>query len=166
MFTDDFTFDSLMEFFDLISSGILRFIISNKVVFMCFFIPVVVSCLIIVFDFILDVRDSVSYAERPWDYVSKLKGFTRYIRHKQGRTDMDEVFKKSKENADYKHKLRMEEMQYFRENEGLRHSHKVEEQNNFMKNYNQIRASNPTHNTKRSLGKRTKDVNVDVEVED
>lgn len=138
MFDDYFDIYSLIDYFDYVCSGILSFIISNKVVFMCFFVPIVVSCIVIAFDFILDVRDIASGSERQWDYVSKIKGFTRYVRHKQGRTDMDEVFKKSKEHADYKHKLKIDELEYFRESERIRHQNKIDEFNMYPKNTHKL----------------------------
>ncbi len=159
--------DGFERFFVQIIEGIYNILMSNRFVFVCFFVPIAVSVAYIIIDFIFDVRDSVSYSERTHDYVSKIKGFVNYKCYKDNRTDMDKVFEKSKANADYKHNLRMKELEYFRESESLRHSHKTEEQNNFIKNYNQIRLSNPT--TKygsHSLGKRTKNVDLNIEVED
>lgn len=157
---------SFEDFFVQMVDGIFTFITTNRFVFVCFFVPIAVSVAYVVIDFIFDVRDIVSGSERTWDYVSKIKGFTRYVRHKQVRTDMDEVFKKSKENADYKHNLRMQEMQYFRETENMRHGHKHEEYEFYTSGKNYTKKSNPKTNSNRSLGKRTKDVNLDIVVED
>lgn len=148
-------FGYVLDFFDIITSWLWNYFSSlNGVVFAFFVTPFIVSAICIAIDFFFDIRDDFTEFSRYHDYASNFKGFIRYTKYKQGRTDMDDIYKKSKEHADYKHNLRMEEMKTFRQNENLRHQHKIEEQNLFNKVY-----SSPKHKDK-------KKVNLDIEVED
>lgn len=118
------------DFFGQLFFSVYSIIMENKVIMSFFFIPVITVCVLIVLDFIFDIRDRFTDFNHFQDYNLNSKYKLRYAKYRrQSKLDMDEVYKRSKENADYKHNLKMEEMKYFRQNENLRHTHKVEENN-------------------------------------
>ncbi|MCH5320868.1 MAG: hypothetical protein J1E36_03850 [Eubacterium sp.] len=148
-------FDDFLSFFYYVSEYIIVFILDHKVVFSFFLVPIVAATLFVVIDFIFDVRDSFSDFNSFKDYFRYSKYKFYYSTHKKKKQlDMEEIYQRSRQNTDYKHNLRMQEMKYFRENEEIRHGHKHEENEMFL-NRNSI----PKHNDK-------KKVNLDIEVED
>lgn len=142
---------------------VVRFIMKNKIVFSCFIVPLVTSCILIVIDFIFDVRDEFTDFNKFKDNFNFKYKYFYSKRRKQHELDMNAVYQKSKENSDYKHRLKMEELRTFKENEEIRHQHKHEENEMFLN-----RKSVPKHNKQdnSTLGKRVNDVNLDIEVED
>lgn len=167
--------DSFSEMINFIATSILslsEFVINNKLVFYFVFVPIIASCFIVVIDMLFDIRDLFGDASKSRDYLPyvKLKIYN-YRKKKKDALNMDEVYQRSKEHADYKHKLKMEESKEFRANEMLRHQHKLEEQDNFYKNKQEhdlkIKKMQSALN-KHSIPKKpsTKKANLDVEVED
>lgn len=148
-------FYDFFDFFAIVFIYIIDFITTHKVIFSFLMVPILSVSLFIIIDFIFDVRDSFSDFNSFKDYFRHSKYRLYYSTHKKQRQlDMDEVYQRSRQNADYKHKLKMQEMNYFRESEEIRHRHKHEENEMFL-NRNSI----PKHNDK-------KKVNLDIEVED
>ena len=171
-----------MDLFDVVAEtlnyivnlffSLSEFIFGNKLVFYFVFVPIIASCFIVVIDMLFDIRDLFGDASKSRDYLPyvKLKIYN-YRKKKKDALNMDEVYQKSKEHADYKHKLKMEESKEFRANEILRHQHKLEEQDNFYKNKQEhdlkIKKMKSALNNY-SIPKKpsTKKANLDVEVED
>lgn len=171
-----------MDLFDVVAEtlnyivnlffSLSEFIFGNKLVFYFVFVPIIASCFIVVIDMLFDIRDLFGDASKSRDYLpyTKLKLYY-YRKNKKNQLNMDEVYQKSKEHADYKHKLKMEESKDFRANEILRHQHKLEEQDNFYKNkqeHNLKIEKMQSALNKHSIPKKpsTKKANLDVEVED
>lgn len=161
-FVDYFYLNEFLNFFGTCIEYILSYISSNRFVFCCFVLPIAVVVVGVVIDFIFDIRDDFTSFHRLHDYDIAKKYKLNFFRSKsknKNNLDMDEVYRKSRENSDYKHNQRMKEMQYFRENENLRHQHKIEEQNNYKNNSKVNKQSVPKAPVK-------KKVNLDIEVED
>ncbi len=149
-----------------------EFIFGNKLVFYFVFVPIIASCFIVVIDMLFDIRNLFGDASKYRDYLpyTKLKLYY-YRKNKKEQLNMNDVYQRSKEHADYKHKLKMEESKDFRANEILRHQHKLEEQNNFYKNkqehdmkINKMQSALNKHSIPKKPS--TKIANLDVEVED
>lgn len=163
--TGIFDYFHLTEFTEFLGNAIiciLSYISNNRFVFGCFILPIAVAVIFTVIDFIFDIRDDFTSFHRLHDYDIAKKYKLNFFRSKsknKNNLDMDEVYRKSRENSDYKHNQRMKEMQYFRENENLRHQHKIEEQNNYKNNSRVKKQSVPKAPVK-------KKVNLDIEVED
>lgn len=168
-------FDAISETLNYIVNlffSLSEFIFGNKLVFYFVFVPIIASCFIVVIDMLFDIRDLFGDASKYRDYLpyTKLKLYY-YRKNKKEQLNMNDVYQRSKEHADYKHKLKMEESKEFRANEILRHQHKLEEQDNFYKNKQEhdmkINKMQSVLN-KHSIPKKpsTKKANLDVEVED
>lgn len=158
-------FVEFFSFFEVVLIKVFDFILSNRVIFDFFFLSIAIACIYIVIDFVFDIRNDAAEFNR-----FKEEGYIRYKfrskkSKKQKQLDMNEVYRKSKENADYKHSLKMKEMEAFRKNEDNRHAHRHEEHswysNNLVKN-------NPSQkiNSANSSPVSNKKVNLDIEVED
>lgn len=170
-------FDAVAETLNYIVNlffSLSEFIFGNKLIFYFVFVPIIASCFIVVIDMFFDIRDLFGYApqNRDWLPISQKLVYNKFFKkNKKDALNMDEVYQKSKEHADYKHKLKMEESKDFRANEILRHQHKLEEQDNFYKNKQEhdlkIKKMQSALN-KHSIPKKpsTKKANLDVEVED
>ncbi len=168
---DDY-FSDTINFIANIILSLSEFVMNNKFVFRLVFVPIVASCFIVVIDMLFDIRDLFGDASKYRDYLpyTKLKLYY-YRKNKKNQLNMDEVYQRSKEHADYKHKLKMEESKDFRANEILRHQHKLEEQDNFYKNkqehdmkINKMQSALNKHSIPKKPS--TKKANLDVEVED
>lgn len=165
-------FYETMEYLFTVFLSLVDVVFGNKLVFYFVFVPIIASCFIVVIDMLFDIRDLFGDASKYRDYLPyvKLKIY-EHRKRKKDALNMDEVYQKSKEHADYKHKLKMEESKDFRANEILRHQHKLEEQDNFYKNKQEhdlkIKKMQSALN-KNSIPKKpsTKKANLDVEVED
>lgn len=150
-------FEEFLPFFAQILNSILDFIFDNDIVFDFFFLGIASTCVIIIVDFIFNIRNDAAEFNRLKD-----EGYIRYKfrsnkKKKQNQLDMNEVYRKSKENADYKHSLKMKEMEAFRKNEDNRHAHRHEEHAWYLDNRNKKTSAAPSPSKK---------VNLDIEVED
>lgn len=170
---DDY-FSDTINFIANIILSLSEFVMNNKFVFRLVFVPIVASCFIVVIDMFFDIRDLFGYAPqiKDWFPISQKIVYNKFFKKKKkDALNMDEVYQRSKEHADYKHNLKMEESKEFRANEILRHQHKLEEQDNFYKNKQEhdlkIKKMQSALN-KHSIPKKpnTKKANLDVEVED
>lgn len=165
-------FYETIEYLFTVFLSLIDVVFGNKLVFYFVFVPIIASCFIVVIDMLFDIRDLFGDASKYRDYLpyTKLKLYY-YRKNKKNQLNMDDVYQRSKEHADYKHKLKMEESKDFRANEILRHQHKLEEQDNFYKNKQEhdlkIKKMQSALN-KHSIPKNpsTKKANLDVEVED
>lgn len=170
---DDF-FTNIFDFIINIVLSISEFVINNKIVFYFVFVPILASCFIVFIDMLFDIRDLFGDVSKPHDYLpyTKLKLYNKYIKPKKKNfVDMENVYTRSRELADYKHNLKVKEMNMYKENEQLRHSHKIEEQDNFYKNKqaHDLKIKNMQNAlNKHSIPKHSnnKKVNLDVEFED
>lgn len=168
-------FDSVSEALNYIVSlffSFSDFIFGNKLVFYFVFVPIIGSCIVVVIDMLFDIRDLFGDASKYREYLPYTKLKLYYHRkYKKEQLNMNEVYQRSKEHAEYKHKLKMEEAKEYRSNENIRHQHKLEEQDNFYKNKQEhdlkIKKMQSALN-KHSIPKKpsTKKANLDVEVED
>lgn len=169
----DWFYETLEYLFNIILS-LASFVLDNKVVFNFVFIPIIATCFIFIIDMFFDIRDLFGNVSKHHDYLpyTKMKLYDKYIKPKtKSQLDMDEVYQRSKEHAEYKHNLKMKELYTYRANENIRHSNKLEEQDNFYKNKEahdlKIKKMQNALN-KHSMPKHSnnKKANLDVEVED
>ncbi|MDE6020977.1 MAG: hypothetical protein K2H01_08295, partial [Ruminococcus sp.] len=130
------TIYQVWEFFVNILFGCMETFLSNK--FLVYFLvtPIAAACIYYVGKFVFDVRDEFSDFNRFKDYFRAPKNkYNSYYRSRKKSIDMDEVYRRARENADYKHRLKMEELNTFKENENLRHQHKHEENEMYKKSF-------------------------------
>lgn len=152
---------SVYNFFVRIFSGILDFASSNSLIrhFLLLVVITTLSCMII--DFIFGIRDEFAFFNRFENY-NEIKRFKLLFHRnkKSKRVDMDEIYQKSRKNADYKHALKMKEMDAFKENEALRYKHKLEEHRWY------VNSKGRKIDKSSSAPVTQKKVNLDIEVED
>lgn len=154
---DDFStyVNSYSEFFYSIFDSVLSTIFDNFLLKCFFFLPIALTVFFVIIDFIFDITDEASTFHRFNNGNSYFKYRYRYYKNKRkNNLDMNEVYKRSKDNSDYKHQLKMEELDTFRENENLRHKHKIDEFEMYSNRY-----SVPKHTRKNR-------VNLDIEYDE
>lgn len=152
-FSDDFAiyFNDFGSFIFNVFDNVIATIFDNFLLKCFFFLPIALTVIFIIIDFIFDITDEASNFHMFNNGNSYFKYRYRYYRKKRrNNLDMNEVYKRSKDNADYKHQLKMKELNTFRENENLRHNHKLEENEMFAKRY--------------SVPKHTKKSNVNLDI--
>lgn len=130
--------------------SVLDFISNNKLIFSFVAIPVVTTVLIIVIDNIFNIRDLFSdfkgFKNDNAGYIKSFnKVFKQHKKQKQKSVNVNDYYQKQRELADYKHSLKMQEL------------------NKFSDNYDKVR-SMKTNRTKENS--KSKKVNLDIEVED
>lgn len=113
----DYDVYSAVDFIVDVFFYILNFISDNKVIFSFVLIPVVVSVIFIVIDFIFDVRDN----------FTEFKGFNKDTQRiivnyhknkkKQKQLDMKQVHEQSKTNMNYKHNQTTKDKAYYQKME-------------------------------------------------
>lgn len=141
-----------LTFLKKIVTSMFDFITENDTLMYFILLPVITLSIFLIFDFIFDIRDNFSEIHKFQNYLPYYKYRNFKQDKKQKQIDMDEVYRKSRENADYKHRLKMEEYKAFSDN------------------YNKIRENQEKNNKRYESANhfqtQKKRVNLDVEYED
>lgn len=101
--------------------SVLDFISNNKLIFSFVAIPVVTTVLIIVIDNIFNIRDLFSdfkgFKNDNAGYIKSFnKVFKQHKKQKQKSVNVNDYYQKQRELADYKHSLKMQELNKFADN--------------------------------------------------
>lgn len=135
------------DFFDNVLVYIYNFILENKVIFDVVFVGIASTVVLLIIDFIFDIRDEFGYFYKFRDeHIMRYK--YRYGRHKKDNKDRLDLYDLHyRQNVDYNHKKKMDQLHYYRESENIRHEHKHEEFEMFNKNnIRQEKAKKPKPN--------------------
>lgn len=140
-------FEYFGSFFGDVWYGLYDFILENKIIFDFVFLGIGLSVVLLVIDFIFDIRDEFGDF-----YKFRDEPFTRY-KYRYGRNKNNQerfdIYSLYRQNVDYNHEKKMEQLHYYRESENLRHEHKHEEFDMFNKiktNIRQEKAKKPKPN--------------------
>ncbi|MCH5315281.1 MAG: hypothetical protein J1E81_05155 [Eubacterium sp.] len=125
-------FEYTFEFLISILASIYEFILENKVIFDVVFIGIAGAIIILIIDFIFNIRDEFGEFNKFRDepYMRYKYRYGRY-KNKKDRLDIYELYR---QNVDYNHQKSMERLHYYRESENIRHEHKHEEFDMFNQN--------------------------------
>ena len=119
--------DQAIDFIVNVLVSLFSWLRGNEIVLAFFMVPVVTFVIFVVIEILFTIRDDFSNAMEMKDKGQYMRYSFRNYQNRQKRLDMDEVYRKQRENADYKHKLKMEEYDAFSANAEYKHAMKMEE---------------------------------------
>ena len=134
------TFDTIvycMDWFIEKMFNIFDFIFSNKTVLAFVILPIVLGVLFVIIDFIFDFVNEFTNSKKLENYLPYEQYKIRYNRIQEDKKQAREDFyQKNNSLAELKHNNKMQELNKFRENADYRHDLKIKENELYKNNKN------------------------------